>query len=108
MGLVKERVSFIGIRMDKSRNMQTGEGGRQRVGSEQKQGRHDVVWPLRPATAPKGSTPRCARGGPGARLTPICVVKNWGITFQAKGRRPRERISRKAGMKGKKEEDGGG
>lgn len=27
MGLAKEGASFVGIRMDKSRNMQTGEGG---------------------------------------------------------------------------------
>lgn len=29
MGLAKERASFIGIRMDKSKNMQMGEGGRE-------------------------------------------------------------------------------
>lgn len=29
MGLAKERASFIGIRMDKSGNRRTGEGGRE-------------------------------------------------------------------------------
>lgn len=34
MGLAKERASFIRIRMDKSRNMQTGEGGREPTSNE--------------------------------------------------------------------------
>lgn len=34
MGLAKERASFIWIRMDKSRNMQTGEGGREPTSNE--------------------------------------------------------------------------